>query len=119
MAVRPTAAPAQASTSDTRMNIGSALASVVYSPVKLAYAAVGATFGGIAWGLSGGNTEVMQAILTPAVRGDYAVTPAHLRGERKLEFVGSAAGSAYAGPEPAAVSEWGEYEDPYGEDAYR
>ena len=26
--------------------------------------------------------------MTPAVRGDYFVTPDHLRGERSLEFIG-------------------------------
>ena len=30
----------------------------------------------------------MYAVITPAVRGDYVVTPAHLRGERELEFIG-------------------------------
>jgi hypothetical protein len=30
----------------------------------------------------------MPAVVTPAVRGDYVVTPQHIRGERNLEFFG-------------------------------
>jgi len=61
---------------------------LVYGPVKMAYSILGVVFGGIAWGLSGGDTEVMTAVITPAVRGDYVVTPSHLRGEEHLEFIG-------------------------------
>jgi len=67
----------------------SALSSLVYGPVKLAYATCGLIFGGIAWGLSGGDADVMHAVVTPSVRGDYVVTPFHLRMERRLEFFGS------------------------------
>jgi hypothetical protein len=67
----------------------SALSSLVYVPVKLVYATCGLLFGGIAWGLSGGDSEVMHAVVTPSVRGDWVVTPSHLRMERQLEFFGS------------------------------
>jgi hypothetical protein len=66
----------------------SALCSLVYSPVKVVYAATGLVIGGLAWALSAGDQDVMNAVLTPAVRGDYVVTPSHLRGERALEFLG-------------------------------
>ena len=66
----------------------SALASIIYGPVKIVYAGLGLIVGGIAWGLAGGDGEVMSAVVTPAVRGDYVVTPEHLRGERPLEFIG-------------------------------
>ena len=48
----------------------------------------GGIIGGFAWLLSAGDYQVMYAVITPAVRGDYVVTPAHLRGERELEFIG-------------------------------
>ena len=77
---------------DTARNAGvgaaAALSSLVYGPVKLAYAALGGIIGGIAWGLSGGDSEVKDAVIMPAVRGDYVVTPAIIRGEEKLEFIG-------------------------------
>jgi len=70
------------------LGIGSALTSLVYGPVKVVYAVLGGVIGGIAWGLSGGDSDVLEAVLLPAVRGDYVVTPAILRGEEPLEFIG-------------------------------
>ncbi len=66
----------------------SALSSLVYGPVKIVYATTGLLIGGIAWGLSGGDPDVLAAVVTSAVRGDYVVTPAHMRMERSLEFFG-------------------------------
>jgi hypothetical protein len=66
----------------------SAVATLFYSPVKVVYAACGLIFGGAAWGLSGGDSDVLKAVVTPAVRGDYVLTPSLLRGERPIEFFG-------------------------------
>ena len=66
----------------------SALSSLVYSPVKVVYAVGGLVIGGFAWAFSAGDNDVMKAVITPAVLGDYVVTPEHLRGERPLEFLG-------------------------------
>ena len=65
-----------------------ALSSLVYAPVKVIYAGGGFLVGGFGWLLSAGDREVWEAIVTPAVRGDYVVTPGHLRGEEPLEFIG-------------------------------
>ena len=85
------AAPAQADEAVAEEGGAGALAAVaslVYGPVKLAYATGGIVFGGIAWALSGGDDQVMSAVITPAVRGDYVITPAVIRGERKPVFLG-------------------------------
>ena len=74
--------------SEAGVGVGAALCSLLYGPVKIVYATLGLVFGGLAWGLSGGDSDVMNAVVTPAVRGDYVVTPAILRGERGLEFIG-------------------------------
>jgi len=66
----------------------SALATLIYGPTKIVYAVLGTVFGGIAWGLSGGDHDVMMAVVTPAVRGDYVVTPGVVRREDRLEFFG-------------------------------
>jgi hypothetical protein len=68
--------------------VGAAFSSLLYAPAKLVYATLGLVIGGIAWGLSGGDKEVKDAVIMPAVRGDYVITPAIIRGEKKLEFVG-------------------------------
>jgi hypothetical protein len=65
-----------------------AVATLFYSPAKVVYATCGLIFGGAAWGLSGGDSDVLKAVVTPAVRGDYVLTPSLLRGERPIEFFG-------------------------------
>jgi hypothetical protein len=80
---------AAASTAETAgIGAASALCSLLYAPAKLTYAVLGTVLGGLAWGLSGGDSDVLNAVLMPAVRGDYVVTPAHLQGDEALEFIG-------------------------------
>jgi hypothetical protein len=91
MAAAPTAAWADMST-DTPNEGGigalAALGTLIYGPVKLTYATLGVLVGGAAWGLSGGDQQVLESVVTPALRGDYVVTPQHIRMERSLEFYG-------------------------------
>ncbi len=86
------AAPAQDDYYEPRtsaaVTAASVFSSILYCPLKVAYAGGGLIIGGIAYGLSAGDADVFRAVATPAVYGDYLVTPAHLRGERKLEFLG-------------------------------
>jgi hypothetical protein len=70
------------------MGAAAGLTSVVYAPVKVAYAAGGSIVAGLAYVLSGGDKEVAKPIFDASVRGDYVVTPEHMSGERELEFVG-------------------------------
>lgn len=93
----------------------SALSSLIYGPVKIVYATCGLVFGGIAWGLSGGDSAVLNNVVTPAVRGDYVVTPSHLRMERPLEFYGQ--DPAYRGTDPSRTA-MAPAEDPLIEDDY-
>jgi hypothetical protein len=65
-----------------------ATVSLLYGPLKVVYAGTGLLIGGMAWGLTGGDQEVMNAIITSCVRGDYVITPGHLRGEQRIEFLG-------------------------------
>jgi hypothetical protein len=64
----------------------SALATVVYGPVKIIYAAAGTLTAGFAYALSGG--ELSERLLSRSLRGDYVLTPEHLTGQRPIEFVG-------------------------------
>ena len=94
--------------SEAGLGVGAALCSLLYGPVKIVYATLGLVFGGMAWGLSGGDSDVMDAVVTPAVRGDYVVTPAILRGEQPLEFIGRRPGYE----QPALTAE-DEFEDQF------
>jgi hypothetical protein len=70
------------------LGVAAGLISVFYAPAKVLYAAGGGLVAGLAYVVSAGDMQVVDPILTPALRGDYVVTPAHLRGEQQLEFVG-------------------------------
>jgi hypothetical protein len=91
MAAAPTAAWADMGTevpNEGGIGAVAALSTLIYGPVKLTYATLGLLIGGAAWGLSGGDQQVLEAVVTPALRGDYVVTPEHIRMERGLEFYG-------------------------------
>ncbi len=90
VAAAPTAARADLGSGPSEGGIGAvaALSTLIYGPVKLCYATMGLLIGGMGWGLSGGDTQVLEAIVSPAVRGDYVLTPDHIRMERTIEFYG-------------------------------
>ena len=69
--------------------VGAALASVFYIPVKVTYAGLGLLTGGLGYLLSGGKADVANNIIYPAVRGNYVVTPSHLKGTEPIYFVGA------------------------------
>ena len=70
----------------------SAISSLLYGPTKIVYATGGVLVGGLGWIFSGGDGDVASSIISPAVYGDYVVSPDVLRGERPLEFYGRAPG---------------------------
>jgi len=64
-------------------------ATIVYGFAKIGYAAIGGATGGMAWMLTGGDTDVAGKIFTPSMRGTYVLTPRHITGEEPIHFVGS------------------------------
>lgn len=101
------AAPARAEESGGRragMGAASMLCTLLYGPVKLVYAGTGTLVSGLAWVLTGGDSDIARPIFVSSVYGDYLVQPEHLTGERTLEFVGrddsSASGGGSIAPPP-------------------
>jgi hypothetical protein len=86
------------------LGAGSVLCSLVYGPVKVVYATLGAVVGGTAWVLTGGRSDVAREIIEPSVRGDYIVTPKHLTMEEPLVFTGRE--RALDEPAQDASNEW-------------
>ena len=70
------------------LSMSSMLCTLVYSPLKIAYAVSGIAVGSLAWLWSGGSKRVAMPIFRSALGGDYVVLPAHLRGREKLRFRG-------------------------------
>lgn len=68
--------------------IGSTLCTLVYTPLKVAYAAGGSVVSGLAWLWTLGDKKIAGPIFFSSVRGDYVVTPGNLEGRDELEFVG-------------------------------
>ena len=68
---------------------GAAIASVFYIPAKVTYAGLGLITGGLGYLLTGGRADIANNIIYPAVRGNYVVTPSHLKGTEPLYFVGA------------------------------
>lgn len=83
--------PTQAESSageDLGYGVGSVLASILYSPLKITYAGLGLITGGVGFVLSGGNPDAANSIIFPAVKGNYVITPSHLKGAEPVIFIG-------------------------------
>ncbi len=93
----PPAARAESTWSEAGISAGAVLVNFVYMPAKLTYALAGLLVTGAAYALSAGDRDVAGPILDAALRGDYVVTPDHLRGRDDLEFIGRRRSAA---PEP-------------------
>ena len=87
-AQEPQAQP-EASSGSGFASVGSAVCNLVYSPLKIAYAASGIVVGGLAWIWSFGSPAVTRPIFRAALGGDYVVVQGHLRGQKRLRFVGA------------------------------
>jgi hypothetical protein len=103
VAIAPVAAIAETGAGDMAkeagVGAGSAIASLIYAPIKLTYAAGGLVVGGLAWAFSGGDSNVAGIVLTPSLLGDYVITTNQLSGRREIEFFGRK-------PEYRTTDEW-------------
>jgi len=94
----------QGTASGAGMQAASGAATILYFPVKGAFALGGGIVGGLAYLFSGFKEEVAKNIWIPSMYGDYQVVPEHLTGERALRFVGVAAEGDGAQAESAMMS---------------
>ena len=79
----------EASPAGAGVQAGAFLASILYFPMKTAYAVVGAVVGGLSYGFSGGNIQTAASIWVPSLYGTYLITPEHLTGQRPIRFIGT------------------------------
>ncbi|MGV7227338.1 MAG: hypothetical protein ACQ9IQ_01640 [Nitrospirales bacterium] len=76
---------------EAALGVGSFFLTLVYTPLKMAYAIGGGIVGGFAYALTGGNLETAQEVWEPSVYGTYIITPDHLKGNEPVRFVGISA----------------------------
>jgi hypothetical protein len=84
----PVPARAESTAYNAFVGVGSAVCTLVYSPVKVAYAASGLVVTGLAFLWSFGDTDVTGTLWRTTVGGDYVITPSHLEGRRDIRFTG-------------------------------
>ncbi len=78
------------SASSAGMGAAAGLSTLLYLPLKAAFAIGGGLVGGLAYALSGGNETAAKSIWTTSMYGTYIITPEHLRGDRPIRFLGVA-----------------------------
>ena len=76
---------------EAAIGFGSGLLTLVYLPVKSAYAILGGIIGGFTYIVTGANLETAQAVWEPSMYGTYVITPDHLKGNEPIRFVGVSA----------------------------
>lgn len=95
------------SASSAGMGAAAGLSTLLYLPLKAAFAIGGGLVGGLAYAFSGGNENAAKSIWTTSMYGTYIITPDHLRGDRPIRFLGvpepDASATAIAPLEPAPV----------------
>ena len=55
----PVRAEDESGASEAGLGAAAAISSLLYGPIKITYSTLGLVFGGFAWGLSGGDSEVL------------------------------------------------------------
>lgn len=95
------------SASSAGMGAAAGLSTLLYLPLKAAFAIGGGVVGGLAYAFSGGNENAAKSIWTTSMYGTYIITPDHLRGDRPIRFLGVAepdtSATAIAPLEPAPM----------------
>ena len=76
--------------SSAGMGAAAGLSTLLYLPLKAAFAIGGGIVGGLAYAFSGGNENAAKSIWTTSLYGTYIITPDHLRGDRPIRFLGVA-----------------------------
>ena len=78
----------ESATSRFFWGLGSGICTLLYTPLKVAYAASAIPLGGLVYLWSVGDAEMTGRVIGRATAGDYVVTPEHLKRERRLVFMG-------------------------------
>lgn len=76
------------SASSAGMGAAAGLSSLLYFPLKAAFAIGGGLVGGLAYVFSGADDKAAKSIWTTSMYGTYFITPDHLRGDKPIRFLG-------------------------------
>ena len=87
--------------SSAGMQAAAGVSTLLYLPLKLAFAIGGGIVGGLAYAFSGGNGQAAKSIWDTSLYGTYIITPDHLQGNRPIRFLGVADSNETPAPAPA------------------
>ena len=87
--------------SSAGMQVAAGVSTLLYLPLKLAFAIGGGVVGGLAYAFSGGNEQAAKSIWNTSLYGTYIITPDHLEGNRPIRFLGVAESNDAPAPAPA------------------
>ncbi|MFO0705302.1 MAG: hypothetical protein U0412_00470 [Nitrospira sp.] len=76
--------------SSAGMQALSGLSTLVYLPVKAAFAIAGGIVGGLTYAFTAGNETAAKSVWTTSMYGTYIITPEHLNGDKAIRFLGVA-----------------------------
>lgn len=68
---------------------GAGILTLVYTPLKLAYAVTSVPLGGLVYMWTLGNSEAAERVLHSGTRGTFVLTPDHLKGDQDINFMGT------------------------------
>lgn len=89
------------SASSAGMQVAAGFSTLLYLPVKAAFAIGGGIVGGLAYAFSGGNEQAAKSIWDTSLYGTYLITPDHLQGNRPIRFLGVVDSNDAPAPAPA------------------
>ena len=88
-------------TSSAGMQLAAGFSTLLYLPLKAAFALGGGIVGGLAYAFSGGNEHAAKSIWDTSLYGTYVITPDHLQGNRPIRFLGVVDSNDAPAPAPA------------------
>lgn len=89
------------SASGAGMQVAAGFSTLLYLPLKLAFAISGGIVGGLTYIFTGGNEQAAKSVWTTSLYGSYIITPDHLEGNRPIRFLGIADSNEAPAPAPA------------------
>ena len=90
-------------TSDAGWGVLAGLSSLVYFPVKAAFAIGGAIVGGLTYAFSGLDEKAAKPVWQTSMYGTYLITPDHLQGNRPVRFLGVVDSNDASAPSPEPI----------------
>jgi hypothetical protein len=76
------------SASSAGMQAAAGLSTLIYLPLKAAFAICGGIVGGLTYAFTAGNENAAKSVWTTSMYGTYIITPDHLRGDKPIRFLG-------------------------------